>query len=158
MAKSAIEKLNVDKKSKIVTEIPAGFPGAKTAPNATMVVSTPKEVNGIMREVPEGKLVTLDEIRQFLAKKYSTTIACPISTAIFINISARAAEEMAGFGEQNITPYWRTLKTGGFLNDKYPGGIEAQKAKLEEEGFKVTQTKKGYFVENYQEYLFNLEG
>jgi alkylated DNA nucleotide flippase Atl1 len=157
MAKSAIEKLNVDKKPKIVTEIPAGFPGAKSNPSATMVVSTPLEVNSIMATIPEGSLVTLDDIRQFLAKKYATTIACPISTGIFVNISANAAEEMQMSGEKSITPYWRTLKTGGFLNEKYPGGAVAQKTKLEAEGFKVVQGKKGFFVENYQDYLFELK-
>ncbi|MEN3034815.1 MAG: hypothetical protein ABC537_00800 [Candidatus Methanosuratincola sp.] len=31
-------------------------------------------------------------------------------------------------------PYWRTLKAGGFVNEKYPGGIEAQRDMLEKEG------------------------
>jgi hypothetical protein len=31
----------------------------------------------------------------------------------------------------SATPWWRTLKIGGELNAKYPGGIEAQMARLE---------------------------
>jgi len=41
----------------------------------------------------------------------------------------------------------------GLLNDKYPGGAKAQKKLLEEEGFKIIQKGKNYFVENYQKYL-----
>ena len=40
---------------------------------------------------------------------------------------------------ENLTPYWRTLKAGGELNPKYPGGIEAQRQKLEAEGHTVLQ-------------------
>ena len=37
------------------------------------------------------------------------------------------------------TPYWRTLKANGELNEKYPNGIEAQKEKLEAEGHTIVQ-------------------
>ncbi len=41
---------------------------------------------------------------------------------------------MASEGKKNITPYWRTLKSKGELNEKYPGGIDAQAARLQAEG------------------------
>jgi hypothetical protein len=41
----------------------------------------------------------------------------------------------------------------GFLNDKYPGGAKKQKKLLEEEGFKIIQKGKKYFVDNYENYL-----
>ena len=44
---------------------------------------------------------------------------------------------MASEGEKDITPYWRTLKANGELNPKYPGGVEAQMARLEEEGHTI---------------------
>lgn len=37
-------------------------------------------------------------------------------------------------GKTGITPYWRTIKSKGELNEKYPGGAEAQAARLEKEG------------------------
>ncbi|HCP60234.1 MAG TPA: methylated DNA-protein cysteine methyltransferase, partial [Dehalococcoidia bacterium] len=40
-----------------------------------------------------------------------------------------------------ITPYWRTLKSGGELNEKYPGGAEAQAAHLREEGHTIEPGK-----------------
>lgn len=154
--KTAVEQVNADKQPKIVQPIPEGFPGWNSAPDASMVVSTPAEVNQIVGQVPEGKLVTLDTVRQHLARKYGTDIACPVTTAIFINVVARAAEEMRAEGETMITPYWRALKAGGWLNDKYPGGIEAQKALLEAEGFTITRAKKGYQVADYEAHLYAL--
>ena len=76
----------------------------------------------------KGKLVTINELRATLAKKHSVGIACPITTGIFSWIAADAADEAAGEGAKRITPYWRTLKTGGELNPKYPGGIAALKS------------------------------
>jgi prolipoprotein diacylglyceryltransferase len=37
--------------------------------------------------------------------------------------AANAAEEAAKAGKGLDVPYWRTLKAGGFLNEKYPGGV-----------------------------------
>ena len=59
----------------------------------------------------------------------------------FIGIAARATEEAASEGEKNITPYWRTLKSSGELNEKYPGGVEAQAAHLREEGHTIEPGK-----------------
>jgi alkylated DNA nucleotide flippase Atl1 len=67
--------------------------------------------------------------------------------------AANAAEEVKGKGEKNITPYWRTLKMGGVLNDKYPGGSKVQKELLEKEGFRILLKRKKYVVENYDKYL-----
>ena len=77
----------------------------------TVVIPAPMEVNEIMRKVPEGKVTTINEIRTVLAKKHGATIGCPITTGIFAWIAANAAEEQRLNGEENITPYWRTLKT-----------------------------------------------
>ena len=112
----------------------------------TVVIPTPKEVDEIMGEVPKGKLITLNEIRKKLAKKHGATIGCPITTGIFAWIAAHAAEEAETEGKKDITPYWRTLKTGGIINPKYPGGIETQKKLLEEEGHKVVQKGKKHVV------------
>ena len=149
--KTAIEKLHVDKQSHVVAPIPEGFPGAKNA--HSMVVSTPLEVDGVMRRVPEGQVATIDEVRAHLAREYGADIACPLSTGIFINIAAAAAEEMRAQGQNDVTPYWRTLKAGGKLNEKYPGGVEAQKAMLEAEGFTVVRHKGGYVVQDYKAFL-----
>src|SRR5580700_7727319 len=90
----------------------------------TFVIPAPKEVDELMRRVPKGKLTTIDELRKTLARRHGATIACPITTGIFAWIAAHAAAEAEAAKEKNTTPFWRTLKTGGELNPKYPGGIE----------------------------------
>lgn len=79
----------------------------------TVVIPAPIEVSEIMKRVPEGKLLTINDIRAALAKKHGATIGCPITTGIFAWVAANAAEEQRQKGEKQITPYWRTLKKGG---------------------------------------------
>jgi alkylated DNA nucleotide flippase Atl1 len=122
----------------------------------TLVIPAPIEVDEIMRKVPLGKLVTINEIRAALAKKHNATIGCPMTTGIFAWIAAHAAEERKQQGEKDITPYWRTLKTDGLLNEKYPGGTEAQKKLLEQEGHVVTQKGKKYVVANYEKAIIHI--
>src|SRR6187401_2213631 len=100
----------------------------------TMVIPAPIEVDELMRRVPKGKLVTINELRGALARKHGVSIACPITTGIFSWIAAHAADETAKEGGKRITPYWRTLKTGGELNPKYPGGISDISKRLRSEG------------------------
>ncbi len=122
----------------------------------TVVIPAPMEVDAIMKKVPKGKLVTINEIRAALAKKHNATIGCPVTTGIFASIAAHAAEERRQKGEKDITPYWRTLKTGGVINEKYPGGVEGQKALLEEEGHKIIQKGKNYIVADYEKALIKI--
>ena len=53
-------------------------------------------------------------------------------------------------------PYWRALKADGFLNEKYPGGQEAHKERLENEGVEVIARGKKYQVVNSEKYLMKL--
>ena len=46
-------------------------------------------------------------------------------------------------GKKDITPYWRTLKSKGELNEKYPGGVEAQATHLKAEGHTIEVDKAG---------------
>jgi len=119
----------------------------------TVVIPAPLEVDEMMREVPEGKLITIDQIRSALARKHGATIGCPLTTGIFAWVAANAAEEERKKEKKDITPYWRTLKTGGVINAKYPGGVEGQRRLLEKEGHKVIQKGKNYVVVDYEKSL-----
>jgi len=122
----------------------------------TIVIPAPIEVDAMMKKVPEGKLITINEIRVALAKKHNATIGCPMTTGIFAWIAANAAEEQRQQGKKDITPYWRTLKTGGVINPKYPGGVEGQKILLEKEGHQVIQKGKKYVVVDFEKSLMKL--
>lgn len=119
----------------------------------TCVIPAPREVDDLMKKVPKGRVITINEMREILAKKHKATIGCPITTGIFAWIAANAAEEAALEGKKKITPYWRTLKSDGSLNEKYPGGEKRQKEKLEDEGHSVIKKGKKLFVENWRDVL-----
>jgi hypothetical protein len=101
---------------------------------ATMLVSTPLDVEAAIRTVPKGKLMTSRQLREKLAREAGAECTCPTSTGIFVRIAAEAAEEDRAEGKTRITPYWRVIKPDGGLNEKLPGGIEAQAANLQTEG------------------------
>lgn len=119
------------------------------------VDSSSLEYNEIMAQIPEGKLITAKQIRDFLADRHDAQFPCPMTAGIFISLCAQASCERT---DDRIS-FWRTLKSDGELNPKYPVGIEYQKEKLSKEGH--TFTKKGrknirYFVENYENNLYDL--
>ncbi len=124
----------------------------------TFAIPAPIEVNEIMGTVPKGKLITINEIRQILARKHNATIGCPITTGIFSWIAANAANEIEKEGKKDITPYWRTLKTGGILNEKYPGGIENLKRRLESEGHMIIRKGKSkhFMVKDFEKALVKI--
>ena len=120
-----------------------------------MYFAPPADYDRIMKNVPFGKLITVGMIREHFAKLNGADFTDPITAGIFVSIAAWASYQR----DSDETPYWRTLKAGGELNPKYPGGVENHKTKLESEGHTVI--KKGrtnirYYVENYENSLFEL--
>jgi alkylated DNA nucleotide flippase Atl1 len=126
-------------------------PQEKKWGKGTIAIPSPLEVDEIMRKIPLGKVITLNQIRNRIAKKHRATMGCPITTGIFSWIAAHAAEEMRAAGEKNITPWWRTLKGEGFLSEKFPGGTELQKKLLQKEGHKIIEHGRKLFVEDVLE-------
>ena len=121
-----------------------------------MYFAPPVTYDAIMKSVPEGKVLTVGAIRDYLAKKNGADFTDPITAGIFVSIAAWASFQRG----TEETPYWRTLKAGGELNPKYPGGVEAQRARLEAEGHVVLQKGRKnitYYVKDYEAALFPLE-
>ncbi|NLC07316.1 MAG: methylated DNA-protein cysteine methyltransferase, partial [Syntrophomonadaceae bacterium] len=116
-----------------------------------MLIAPPLAYDEIMKKVPKGKVITADYIRSYLARKHGADYTCQLTAGIFINIAAHASVER-GVDE---TPYWRTLKKDGELNEKYPGGIDAQKLQLEMEGYAIIQKGKRYFVKDYKDKFYD---
>lgn len=121
-----------------------------------MFFAPPMEYDRVMRLVPEGKVITVGAIRDYFAKENGADFTDPITAGIFVSIAAWVSFQRDG----DETPYWRTLKAGGELNEKYPGGAAAQKAKLEAEGHTVIEkgrTNIRYFVKDYEKAEFELK-
>ncbi|HUT02695.1 MAG TPA: hypothetical protein VM163_02250 [bacterium] len=129
MRKSWREKLADDKGLPVVKKIEGTM--SRRWGEGTVVIPAPREVDGIMRRVPSGKLITIKEIREILAKKHGATIGCPITTGIFAGIAARAAGEAAA---------------------------EGQKKLLEKEGHKVIAKGKKSVVADFEKHLTPREG
>jgi len=154
--KSWREKLQDDKDLPKVQKITGKM--SKRWGTGTVVIPAPRQVDEIMKKVPKGRVITINEIRKILAKQHKATIGCPITTGIFSWIAANAADEAEAEGKKRITPYWRTLKTGGELNPKYPGGLDNIKRRLEAEGHTVAQKgrSKKLVVQDYEKVLVNV--
>ena len=119
-----------------------------------MLIPAPAEVDALMKRVPKGRLVTISELRTALAAKHKAGFACPLTTGIFSWIAAHAAEEASAAGAKRVTPYWRTLKTGGELNPKYPGGVERIAKRLRAEGHRIVRKGKRLLVADFEKALF----
>jgi hypothetical protein len=119
----------------------------------TMVIPAPIEVDALMKRVPKGRVATINELRITLATKHKVDFACPLTTGIFSWIAANAAAEAEAAGAKRVTPYWRTLKNGGELNPKYPGGVEGVARRLRAEGHKVVRKGKRWFVTEHERSL-----
>lgn len=115
----------------------------------TMVIPAPLDVDALMRQVPKGRLVTINQLRDALTTRHKVTFACPITTGIFSWIAAHAAAEAEAGGAKRITPYWRTLKAGGEINPKYPGGVNAAAKRLRAEGHRVVRKGARCFVADH---------
>ena len=159
MKKTWQEKLEDKASLPKVLKLEKGFPcynavhkmGAEAGEDIVLV--NPSEVVEIMKQVPKGKLITFVEICKEIAKQHNVKGCCSLTTGIFIMTAANATEEAAREGKSLDIPYWRTLKSGGFLNPKYPGGQKAHKRLLEQEGYNVVQKGKNLLVQDFQEYL-----
>jgi alkylated DNA nucleotide flippase Atl1 len=121
-----------------------------------VVLVNPSEIVEIMKKIPRGKVATIVEICKKIAKVHEVKGCCSLTTGIFIMTAANTAEESAKEGRDFGVPYWRTLKADGFLNEKYPGGVEAHKRLLEKEGFKILKKGKKFAVDEYEKYLIAL--
>ena len=122
-----------------------------------MYFAPPMDYDRAMRRVPFGKLTTVNELRAHFARQSGADFTEPITAGIFVSIAAWASFQRDG----DETPYWRTLKAGGELNPKYPGGTLAQKARLEQEGHTVEQRGRKnlrWVVKDYEAALFPLDG
>lgn len=120
-----------------------------------MYFAPPIDYDKVMKRIPRGKVITIGMIRAYFAKLNDADFTEPITAGIFVSIAAWASFQRT----ENETPFWRTLKANGELNAKYPGGVEAQKEKLEAEGHTIIQkgrTNIRYYVKDYEEALFEL--
>jgi len=109
-----------------------------------MFFARPIYYDKLMKKVPKGKLITVSQIRNHLAQQNNAHFTDPMTAGIFVNIVAWASFQRV----YDITPFWRTLKSDGELNPKYP-----------EEGHTIiSKGKKNlkYYVKDFENSLIEL--
>lgn len=109
MAKtSAREKMARKKQTKTVV-LEYDYGGMKAGDR--MFIATPKIVDSYIRAIPEGQHRTVEGMRRELARRHKCASSCPMSTAIFVRLSAEVALEDIANGEpQEAAPFWRLLR------------------------------------------------
>jgi 6-O-methylguanine DNA methyltransferase, DNA binding domain len=149
------EKLENEDHSRIV-EIP--FAMAKRLGPGTMLIAKPLDVDAVIRKTRKGRLITVSEIRERLARDNNTDTTCPLTTGIFVRIAAETAEEDLRSGRKRVTPYWRVVRDDGSLNERFPGGVKAQSRRLKEEGHSIlpAQGKRPPRVKDFEKWLTRL--
>ena len=121
-----------------------------------MYFAPPAAYDEVMKKVPFGKVITVGGIREYFARSNDADFTEPITAGIFVSIAAWASHQR----DTDKTPYWRTLKAGGELNPKYPGGIDSQKQMLEAEGHRIIQKGRKnirYYVGDYEKAVFEMK-
>jgi hypothetical protein len=110
-------KLNLKKLPKRV-KLDKDFAGIKAG--NMLFVGTPQIVDAYLRSVPFGQTRTIERMRRELARKNQCDAMCPVSTAIFLRISAQAAVEQMTQGKAtaDITPFWRVIEAQSTIASK----------------------------------------
>lgn len=131
MTSSAIEKRDQGQPARVeelATARNANYPAGR------MLISSPLELDAVIRRIPEGRVLTVGELRDNLARNHKADYTCPTTTGSFLRIVAEAADLERAKGLHKTAPYWRVVNDDGTLMDKLPGGIVAQARRLTEDG------------------------
>jgi hypothetical protein len=112
-------KLNVKKLPKRV-KLDKDFAGIKAG--SMLFVGTPQIIDAYVRKIPAGETRTIERMRRELARKNDCDATCPVSTAIFLRISAEAAIEHlnAGKATADVAPFWRVIEPQSTIAGKLP--------------------------------------
>lgn len=73
--KSALEHFASGREPHIVHMIPPGAPGFREAARGAMVVSSPAEVDALVRRLRPGEVATLDVLCAALARRHGVAVA-----------------------------------------------------------------------------------
>lgn len=112
-----------------------------------MVKPSPETVKSVVRKIRKGKLVTLNQLREKIAKDFSVQTACPASTTKSLQILSK---------EDDSICYWRVIKQKGELIAQFPNGVKGHAVLLEKEGFEIDLSKKTPVVMGYETKLSKL--
>ena len=115
------QKLNSPRPHEVTT-IDKPMPGWPAG--TTMLIATPRIIDGYLRSIPEGHAVTTTQMREDLAKEYGAETTCALTAGIFLRIASEAALEAmaAGAPKASVAPFWRMVERKAPLAKKLSCG------------------------------------
>ena len=134
MATSAIARRDQSPPPRVEVLTTARGPGQ---PAGRMLISSPLEIDAVVRRIPEARVLTLAALRANLARNHKADYTCPLTTGGFVRVVADAAEEERAAGIGRTAPWWRIVRDDGSMLDTLPGGPIEQARRLAAEGVTV---------------------
>ena len=126
--KTARQKLEDPRPREIVADRRSG---------GRLLIPRPLDIDAAVRRIGEGRLATVNQIRDRLAHDFDADSTCPMCTGMFLRFVAEVAEDDLAQGQAEAAPYWRVVREDGSLMEKFPGFPEAQAARLRAEGHAI---------------------
>lgn len=105
-----------------------------------MVKPSPDTVEALVGKVKKGKLATISQLREKIARDFNVDAACPAATLKALQLISK---------KEQAKCFWRIVKEKGELISKFPGGVEGHAELLQREGHKIDFSKKVPVVADY---------
>jgi alkylated DNA nucleotide flippase Atl1 len=115
-----------------------------------MLLPCPATVEKLLEQIPEGRLITIEQIRKRLADQFEVETTCPFNTKLCLRAIANDPQRGAA--------YWRVVRASGELIKYFPGGVEGHAGRLQAEGFEIDTERKTPKVRGYRERLVHFVG
>jgi alkylated DNA nucleotide flippase Atl1 len=110
-----------------------------------MLLPCPATIVVLIRQIPDGQLVTTTLMLEQLADDFDVDGVCPVTTRKSLHAAAH---------DPNVDiPYWRVIKPTGELMAMFPGGVAAHAARLSEAGFTIDTKGKAPRVRQFKDSL-----
>jgi hypothetical protein len=109
--------------------------------NSMMLIPTPAIIDDYIKQIPKGRAIDVNTLRNDLAMENHAAKTCPLTTGIFLRIVAEAAwdEHLKGKALKNITPFWRVIDEKSKIAAKLACGVDTIKLLRKREGIKVAE-------------------
>lgn len=105
----------------------------------SLLLPTPLLVGEVVSAVPRGQVITLSQLRDQLAQRFSAAKTCPLMTGIFAGILAGVVADDLGQRRKPRWPIWRLVRDDGTLNPKWALDVLYRASMLRAEGLRLTR-------------------
>ncbi len=106
-----------------------------------MLLPSSKTVAAIISNIPEGKLMTSEQLRKKLTEQFKVQGTCPVTMKKALQTVVK---------ESNHHPYWRIIKANGETMSDFPDAENH----LKKEGFEIEANGKKLKVQSFKQHLF----